>query len=425
MKKYRTALLHGVILLAGLIAINLVALYFQHRPVHYTPPLFQKPALKHGELTRVVSTQALTAEQALATAKQNYPTQILEAQAVTRTEFTFNILDKDGAQADVHARAYVPNTPISALVVIAPGTTGIGDQCAPSVEQPQVRNWANYESHAMAYAAKGFMVVVPDYEGQRDPARIHHYMSGVLEGRSVLDSINAARQVPAANSLTPSTPNFVAGYSQGGHSVFWADKINSAYAPSIKLAGVIGWGPVMDVGQTLSDVTRGANINWFGPYVLYSYSSLYDTTYHADRILLPRWLDKLNTDVPAHCIDTNLTFWGSHPDKVYTPDFLNNLRKDNLPESLYGKLGAHLRANVAYDAKTATPKLINEGEQDNVVLPRQQAAAKIQLCKNSKGSVRVVYYPNTNHYNTMVHSFEDTLNWIEQILAGQKPDGNC
>ncbi|HSX41679.1 MAG TPA: lipase family protein [Candidatus Saccharimonadales bacterium] len=425
MKRYRTPLVSGLVLFLGLIAINMAALYFQQRPITtYVPPMKQSPA-KHGQLVQIVSTQALSAEQAMAEARQNYGPMIAASPAVTRTELVFGLLDKDGREADVHARAYVPAMPISAVIVLAPGTTGIGDQCAPSVEQPSVHNWANYQSHALAYAARGFMVVVPDYEGHRDPARIHHYMSGELEGRAVLDSISASRQIPEASVLSAATPNFVTGYSQGGHSAFWADKINATYSPGTKIAGVIGWGPVMDVQETLADVTQGANINWFGPYVLYSYQNLYGTNYHIDRILQPRWVYGLNTDVTSHCIDSDIAYWGTHPDNVYTPDFLNNLRKANLPEALYGKLGQQLAANVADDATTATPKLINAGEQDNVVLPRQQAAAKIQLCQHSRGPVRVTLYPETTHYNAMVHSFEDSIVWMQQIMAGQTPAGNC
>lgn len=427
MKRHGHKLIWGLLLLLLLVGINVAAeLLGTGRGSRETPYISKKAAAAHGLVLAVDSVQIIPPEEATRLARQNYGSLAIPSPVpVTRVVYTYSMLDQSSQPVRVYARAYIPRQAVSSLLVIAPGTTGIGDACSPSLEQPQARNWADYESHALAYASRGYMVVVPDYEGQRDPSRIHHYMSGLLEGRAVLDSLAAGRQLPQASRLSPSPSLFVSGYSQGGHAAYWADKISGSYAPKTKLDGIIGWGPVMDVKQTWQDITKGANIVWFGPYVLLSYGDLYKENYNLDRILQQRWIQNLPADVSAHCIDTNIAFWGSRPQAVYTPEFLDNLKKGSLPRGLYGALDADLEANIAGDAKTASAKLINQGSLDNVVLPSQQEKAKSRLCTNSKGPAAIIFYPRSNHYTTMRDSFNDTLSWMSKVSGRQPLPNSC
>ena len=78
------------------------------------------------------------------------------------------------------------------MITIAHGTTGIADQCAPSVTG---RN-AEMGLVESAFSAKA-LIAATDYEGLGTPGR-HPYLVGESEGRSTIDAILAAGQLPDA-----------------------------------------------------------------------------------------------------------------------------------------------------------------------------------------------------------------------------------
>jgi hypothetical protein len=386
------------------------------------------PQAQAGDLIAVDSVQTLDASQAGALAKENYGAQTLPVTTpVTKVIFHYRSQLPTGVWITEYGRAYLPAAPAGNLPVFAfaPGTTGIGDQCAASLENTKKANWANYDSYLTMYASQGMAVVTTDYEGMRDPGRTHHYMVGDLEGRALLDAVRALTHLPQANDRLQLSNLFVGGYSQGGHAAFWADKIAAEYAPELKIKGVVGYGPVMSVAQTLADVTRGANINWFGPYVLYSYHDYYNTEYPLAQMLLPLTAQRLNTDVPAHCIDTDIPHWGRSPAGVYTPDFLRVLADGTWDSSAYATFGRQLAANAVGTDATASAKRINTGGFDNVVLPSQQTAGALELCRSSTGPVQQTIYPNATHYDTIASSLADTLAWMRQLVAGDAVSSTC
>jgi len=387
--------------------------------------LVKKQPPKGGKIVAIESVETLSAEQVLATSRQNYGASAPQPTgAVTKAVIQYTSYTPDGKEIKIYARAYIPaNGSKLTTLAFAPGTTGIGDQCAASLEQPAVSNWANYESHMATYAGQGYATIITDYEGMRDLDRIHHYMIGELEGRAVIDSLRALHNWELAGARLNDNAMFVGGFSQGGHSAMWADKIAAEYAPEYKLRGVIGFGPVSDVKRTLADVTRGANINWFGPFVLTSYQDYYGRAYDVSAMLQPKWTTNLRSDVTSHCIDSVINFWGRNPAAVYTPALLEAMRTENW--NAFPQLNKDLEANSVGDQKTTTAKLINQGALDNVILPGQQQAFLPKVCKNSRGPVNLKVYPGATHYNVMVQSFRDTTNWMKAIVDGNPPVTGC
>ncbi|MFO0955657.1 MAG: alpha/beta fold hydrolase [Candidatus Saccharibacteria bacterium] len=381
-----------------------------------------------GKVVEQGAVTSYTPEQVKAIIKETNPTYTGPTPALKTQTFRYTMNDTSGKTVNVYARAYVqsdlPTSGQTPIFAFAPGTTGIDDQCAASTEVPAKRNFANYASHMAAYAAQGYAVVITDYEGMRDPDRIHHYMVGVLEGRAVLDSARALRNLSLTKNTADTSQIFVAGYSQGGHAAYWADKIAGTYAPELEIKGVIGFGPVTDVRQTLTDVTRGANILWFGPYLLYSYSDWYKETYPLDLILMPPYSKNLSTDIAKNCIDTNITYWGNKDiNRVYTKDFIDAMRTGSVA-SVAPSFDARMVENLTANTKTSSRKLINHGKLDNVVLPSQSDAAVKRLC--SLGSpVSYRQYPDATHYNTMLKSFNDTLNWMKAVRTGGTTSSEC
>ncbi len=417
----------GILLFLASLAVFITTYLFWHGDtptILTTLGLAPTPSVGPGDVLGQDSVQVMNSAQTAALIKQNYGASAPPSPpGITKVTFHYRSEMPGGEQITVYGRAYLPAAPQNNLPIFAfaPGTTGISDVCAPSLEQPAKANWANYDSHMAAYAAQGFAAVITDYEGMRDPTRIHHYMVGELEGRAVLDSVRALRKLPeSADRLSDRV--FLGGYSQGGHAAFWADKIAAAYAPDVRPTGVVGFGPVLSVRQTLTDVIHGANINWFGPYVLYSYRDYYRTDYGS--VILPHWEQSLAADIAVHCIDTVLPHWGHSATGVYTPEFLSSLASNQLATQ-YPVLNRDLELNEVGAPSTPSAKRINQGEQDNVVLPSQQQALVPAMCRSSTGPVQLHIYPSTTHYDTMLHSLNDTLGWMRQLINDNQVDTTC
>jgi len=369
---------------------------------------------------------SLTREQVQASSLEDYGRFTLPAKyGVARSLLTYRSYDTDGTPITIYARVYLPiglnNAPILGF---APGTTGIGDACAASLEIPRVANWANYESHMLAYAGQGYATVITDYEGMRDPGRLHHYMVGQLEGRAVLDSVRALINFAGKSGQLETKHVFLAGYSQGGHAVFWADQIATSYAPELKISGIIGFGAVISVEDTLADVTRGSNLDWFGPYVLVSYADYYHEAYSLAQILQPKYRDNLIADVTTHCINTDVEFWGTNPTVVFMPSFISALQTHTLDNS-FPDLAQRLQQNAVGAITTRVPKLLNGGTKDIVVLPQQQAKTVTMLCRNPTAPVHLHEYPEATHYNTMAVSIVDVLNWMKTLQTGGQAPDDC
>jgi pimeloyl-ACP methyl ester carboxylesterase len=304
----------------------------------------------------------------------------------------------------------------------APGTTGVGDSCASSLEEPMVRNLGDYEAQYLAYASQGMAVVATDYEGMRDPNLLHHYMVGLLEGRAMLDATRAARQVTGLTQIARD-PIFLGGYSQGGQAALWADQIDRSYAPDVRVSGVVALAPVSSVLQTWQAILHGSDIDWFGPYVLASYGDYYKNL-NVDEILLPKWTTNLLADVTSHCIDSAPKFYGANPAAVYTPQFLSALETGDLADNGYAALADDMTANNITEA-TSTPKLLLQNLGDTTILSSQTSAMNTQLCQMGSGHVQTDTFPGGTHYTMPVSGFTTALDWMTNIKDGKTPPTDC
>jgi predicted esterase len=121
------------------------------------------------------------------------------------------------------------------LVAFAVGTQGMGDQCAPS---RQLAAGREYESVFIAgLLARGFNVVVPDYQGL-GMAGTHTYMSREVQGHVVLDALRAAQDLDNPD-IPRDGPAAIAGYSQGGAAAASAAELWHEYAPEVHVLGAV------------------------------------------------------------------------------------------------------------------------------------------------------------------------------------------
>ena len=119
--------------------------------------------------------------------------------------------------------------------------------------------------------ARGYVVVATDYPGLGTPG-IHPYLIGVSEGRAVLDSVRAARELPDAGA---SDRFAVWGHSQGGHASLYTGELAASYAPELKLVGVAAAAPATNLIELFDADKSSATGKELTAMALYSWSELY------------------------------------------------------------------------------------------------------------------------------------------------------
>ncbi|UFS95811.1 lipase family protein [Nocardia huaxiensis] len=157
--------------------------------------------------------------------------------------------DAHGASIEVTGTVLVPREPYRGegsrpLIGFAVGTQGLADKIAAA--SWQLRRGVEYESLFLRAALRrGWAVAITDYPGLGNPGT-HPYVMGRALGPSVLDSMRAARRLPAAG-LDPEGPLGIYGYSEGGCAAGWALQLQPTYAPDLELSGGVVGSPPADI----------------------------------------------------------------------------------------------------------------------------------------------------------------------------------
>mgnify|MGYP006298971775 CR=1 FL=1 len=329
--------------------------------------------------------------------------------------------DFDGTPADIVAQIFIPRLDEREerpVYVFGSGTTGIADECAPSLERPEIRRLGYYRANMLAYASLGFISIIPDYLGFNDPERPQRYFSKAAEGHVMLDAVRAVYRFFKRRTMTvqPSQDVFVAGYSQGGHAAFAAADMWKDYAPDVPLSGVIGYGATTDVTTLLKEGPK------YAPHVLYSYSRMYDDIDPGD-YLQEKWAEPLAADVARMCVVEFQRYYPLDSTKLYRKDFYSALYENRLDED-FPELYRRLEENKSGLSGHGLPALVIQGERDTIVHTASQTEFVIGLCRR-ESPVRFMNIKGVLHRDTRSAGFQPTVLWMERIAAGEEPESDC
>ncbi len=333
---------------------------------------------------------------------------------------------------NVNARVYIPQTnQLATAIVYGPGTTGIASSCAPSKEHELLKNWGRYDEHLGFLAGQGYITASTDYDN-RDQGGLQHYFVGEAEGRAMLDLARAliAIKSPAYIPKYSKPQQFVmSGYSQGGHAALWAEHLQSQYGADVKVAGVLGYAAATDVTKLVKDSTGGTTSVWLPPYVLAAYRDYYGITTQPSLMLNEPFATSFSEDT-KRCIDQLETKTARYsaaltqPISVYQPAFVQAMQYGSI-DSYAPEFAAKMTANLAGNWASAAPVLMIGGNLDAVVRPDSQTEMVKRLCAADTGSVQLQMYPTGTHYNTMALGRFASLQWLSQIVNGNKPTSQC
>ncbi|TVR74320.1 MAG: alpha/beta fold hydrolase [Spirochaetaceae bacterium] len=325
--------------------------------------------------------------------------------------------DFDGSPLEALATLYIPvvdqhrEAPVLAFLS---GTTGVGNQCATSLEEPEVIRWGWYRQNMLAYGGQGIITIFPDYLGFNNDDIPQRYFSAAAEGHLMLDALRAARNVfserplPIHSSVRPGPGNVTAGYSQGGHAALAAADMNLAYAPEIRLNGAIGFGSTNNVETLMREAA------YYTPYILLSYRSIYGPeAIDYSRLIQPRWLPTLEEDVMRMCVDQFQTFFPFDGRDLYTPEFYAALHGNRLHRD-FPLLKRILDENETGLSGHGKPVLMIQGNQD-IIITNPEQRRYVERLRSSGSEVEYVEMEGVRHRHTRPAGFARSVDFIRRV----------
>jgi pimeloyl-ACP methyl ester carboxylesterase len=285
------------------------------------------------------------------------------------------------------------------LLTIAHGTTGIADACAPSKEPTR-------SEMTLARIGLGdrFLIAATDYEGMGTPGR-HPYLVGASEGRSAIDAIIAAGQLPEAD---PGDQLAIAGYSQGGHGALWTNEVAAEWAPELEVVGTFAGAPASEISVLLAAAPRLPQAG-FAYLVIAGIAAAHPEADPA-QILTPEGLDLLDA-VDEGCVRDVFA-------AVATSPVSELIRADGPATEPWSSLA---EAQDAGQRKTNdAPVLIIQSRQDTTVPPFFAEQVSDRMCANDQ-VVDLRWYEEGGHTETAIPAYREALPWLEARFASDDP----
>lgn len=332
---------------------------------------------------------------------------------------TFWSTDADGSPVEVAALLYIPVSaePIQAPVLaFGSGTTGVGDHCAPSLENPEIVRFGWYRSNMLAYAGQGIITIFPDYTGFNDTTIPQRYFSKLAEGYLMLDSVRAARAVATSivtllrTRTMPARESFTAGYSQGGHAALAAADLAPDYAPEVELAGAVGFGSTNSVEALFRDA------GYYPPNIVYTYLQLYgESAVPVDEILQPHWVENLELDVLTMCVNEFQRYYPFDVRGIYTERFYNALMDRRLDEE-FPAFKRILDENLSGLSGHGIPTLIVQGARDLIAsVPSQREF--VERLRETGVDVTYLELEGVRHRYTRPAGFIQSVEFIRELTG--------
>lgn len=292
-----------------------------------------------------------------------------------------------------------------AIVALAPGTQGMGDQCAAS---RALRFGYLYEALAIGdMLRRGWAVAMTDYEGLGTPDE-HPYLVGHSAGPATLDVLRAALRLDAAG-LDDDLPLAVVGYSQGGNAAAWAAQLRASYAPELDLAGVAAGGVPSDLAAIQRQVDGGPysalmHLGGLGLEIAYGVDI---DQYHTRRGRL-EYRDAMNDCLP----------------EILAKSAFRTLTQITTSDPLADPaVAARLEENRLGAIAPDVPMLLQHGRFDDIVPLAQARAVRDAWCA---AGTTVRWRSNAgDHVGSYLVTNTRAIRWVADRLAGRPDTGTC
>jgi len=294
------------------------------------------------------------------------------------------------------------------IVAWAHGTAGLADQCAPS-GQPNLfpdPTYNNYADTVASYLSQGWTVTATDYPGLGTPG-VHPYLVGDSEGRAVIDSVRAARNLNSSLS----TNWAVAGHSQGGQAALFAGEIADTYGVGLQLKGVVAIAPASNLDIIAASIP-GTPGQGYLALAVFGLAAV-DPTVHPLEILARPALERSGV-LATGCFNEILA--------AYAPLTAEQMVVGGaLPDSFIAKVA---RSNPAQEPNNA-PVFLVQGGADQTVPPEITQLLQAEECAVNTVHTLLTIYPGQDHDPVLYAAQADVLSYLTARFANQPAPANC
>ncbi len=286
------------------------------------------------------------------------------------------------------------------VVSFGHGTTGVGDQCAPS-RSPTLRGELGA---LLPLVALGYLVTATDYEGLGSPGP-HPYLLPLAAGRDVIDAVRAARAlVPQASARWLSV-----GISQGGQASWAAAELVPDWGRGLDFLGSVAFAPAVNLAPLIANVPDRLSPTQKGAYIL-----LLTTL----RLLHPEldYADYLSGSALVRTLTV---------DSVCVNDFGVAPNADFIPRSpgVLPRARQWLAEISLPRQRAAGPLLVIQGLADDTVEPAWTTSAVQRACALGD-TVDYLTYPGVGHPATLAGAGA-ALAWVAGRFAGRPAPHTC
>lgn len=319
------------------------------------------------------------------------------------------------------------------LVVLAPGTQGQGDQCAPSRLFADLVHYTFPLDFAVEYEvlqvhallSRGIDVVVPDYQGL-GTAGMHSYVDRRAQGHALLDAARAVKALPGSR-IGSDSPVGLWGYSQGGGAAASAAELHPTYAPELNVRGTYAGGPPADLRAVASALDGGLAAGLLGYAVNGIYAGYPETRAEIDNALSPSGRQALD-EIATQCVPETIARYGLHRTAEWTRDGRSIAELiDALPS-----VRAVVDEQRIGRAVPHSPVLIVQGRNDDLIPHPQAAQLALDWCgRGTTVDFRTEEIPPiapgfvVGHGLPMMTGLPSALDWMTDRFHGVPAPSNC
>ncbi|WP_051701753.1 lipase family protein [Mycetocola saprophilus] len=298
------------------------------------------------------------------------------------------------------------------LVTLAPGTQGLGADCAPSRQFVAGTEYEAFQVTALLLA--GYSVVVTDYEGMGTTLDAT-YLARVSQANAVLDAARAAPQT-GLPSISATSPVMLYGYSQGGGASAAAAERAAAYAPELPILGGYAGG----VPANLHAVAGYVQERPAGSILLFALTSIGDLAgISADNYLNAAGLEA-RAWAADNCVSPTSDRYGTTPLRSLTTsgESVTELI-DRVPE--YSRV---IDEQTIGRGTPTFPMLIGQSPADDIIPAGQSADLVSQWC--SRGApITSVQAPAVGHGVAAAMLVPDALWFLHKLVEHHPAPSTC
>ncbi|MFN3601795.1 MAG: prolyl oligopeptidase family serine peptidase [Dietzia sp.] len=321
----------------------------------------------------------------------------------------YGTIDQHGRHAIATSAVFLPHgTPPPGgwpVVAWAHGTTGLGDDCAPSTH-PRSERDAEYLGH---WLRQGYAVVAADYVGLGTPGLLS-YLNGQVAARGIVDAVSSAQ----ADGLPLSPKWALVGQSQGaGAALVTATRATElGAAAGLDYRGVVATGTPANLehlfqwgGPGFPPVSLPTGLNLYALYILAGLRDQHPE-FELDHFLTPR--GRQMVDAAEHlCYDDMREAVGD----FQISQALTRPVKD-IPD-VYRHLARYMGTPaVGYDR----PVFLGQGLLD-LDVPAPSALSLAAEMTLNRQPLELHVYPSSDHSGTVYAATPDATEFLDRVMG--------